>query len=344
MEPTPTWNSRTTRDPRCAHHTRRMRARDKDLGSAAGRPHGRPAGRCRADRTPPRHNVMAWRRSRSQSRADRHRPGSPVVPLAGLSTAPSLAQSHSSPTSQRRGCPLDERRPRACCTHCRRVRLAPMPSASTRRPRASAAAGRMYPSDERDALEERAHQSGKAAGLDTPMEHQCARIGFASRTSLLALGRPYRSVRWWWFACPRRQRLGNLGDLPHLVDSPPRFPFRIAPVKEGDRARGEAEAGAESWTQAAPSMLRRRADRRKAWASNGKTAGPTGRTGNLRDNLRGRLVLVVDYERVPASGLGTGACSSDPRHNSRWPAIAGHRLVLFEVLSSSFSITFRRAA
>ena len=139
MEPTPTWRARTTRVPRSAHHTRRMRTSGEKLGCGAGRPHGLPAGRRRLDRPASRHDVMAPA-------------GAPIAKARGVGTDPVPQMSHlrdrrwrtspsqyrGSPTSPRRGWPLDERRSGTCCTYFRRARLAPTPSGSTRRPRAAA--------------------------------------------------------------------------------------------------------------------------------------------------------------------------------------------------------------
>lgn len=340
MEPTPTWRARTTRVPRCAHHTRRMRNGSENLGSAAGRPRGLPAGRYRFDRPRSRHNVMAPAGHRSRRCGGRNRPGSPVVPLAGPSMASDPRQSRGSPTLPRCPWPLVERHSGTCCTYFRRERPVRAPSTSTRHPRVTAPTPQPKPLKGARRHSE-AHARKRESHGTRPVRRAGTRtrrlrfLEVVSRSQATLRRRPLVAT-----GSPPMPTTGDSGGPVAPGRESPRLPISRRSGEGGGpgprrcRDRGPAVNPASAVHAPSPSLP----GLGRCVHPTGKTAGLAARAGHGRDARCGGLVLVVTAPSLP---IEWRTLFRDSSRNSRWPATAGHRLVLLGFLSTFFTFLFR---
>jgi hypothetical protein len=276
-------------------------------------------------------------------------PGSPDVPLAGPPMAPSPRQSRGSPTSPHRRWPLDKWRSGTFCTRFRRVRLVPRPSASTRRPRAAATTPRPN-------LPERSRRPSEARARKRESRGtQSAREAAARARRIHVLGvpsHPQASLLW--------RPLVATGSPPMPTTGESRGP--VAPARKSPWIPVSWRSGEGGGPD--PRRCRRCRDRGRAvdpgcavHASSprlplpGQARAP--QPGKPRDlpverDMKGTLVAGVgpdrDRELGPVRRASVGTCSRDSSHNIRWPAMAGHRLLLLGFRSTTFIILFRRPA
>ena len=251
MDPTPAWRTRTTRPPRCAHHTRRPHAGARRRGGDRPRPVRRALGG-RAPtaiaRLEPLQDALAmavWPR-RHNVRAPRLPVGrAPVPRLSHVPSRQAPRRRPESPDLPTSGCggsaPLDDG-PGACCTRIPRASdlLAPAPVTCRRRPATT-------PRRHRGASHPR-HRVGARAtkwvgkGTRTADTSRVRAQSLTFHTSIFGMRGRHHAPRHRRHGRARRPLPGILGDSVAAVAGPPGFPLHGVPVDAGDRRtkRGEA--------------------------------------------------------------------------------------------------------